>query len=189
MVLTYLSISLSSISLAQSPAYSIQGQVKKVINSNSKSQFPLVGTLSSGDKIEISVFQAELIVSTIHLNLKKQIAKQYLDANSEVSIFEYDFDNDGVNEIIVEHNGKSDPLGFTRIVEVFKYSGGLSERVGFLISGQNECVIDKNTIHFPRVNSQGDIGSTYVFQKEAFYRLEYENPALAEKNYWNPKKQ
>ncbi len=165
----FLSIGLWVSSFAQIQAFTIEGQAKKILYATSKSKFPIEGILFNGDKIQININQLELIISTEHNNLKQQITKQQLDANSEVAVYECDFEKDGNKEII-------------------QYSAGLSKKIGFLISGQGRCTIDKNIIHFPFINSQGDIGSTYLYQKGAFYELVYHNPTISEESYLKSKK-
>ncbi len=130
------------------------------------------GVLSCGDQISISTRQIGIYVNVIHNNIWKELfttGGEDILVSTIIKVYEYDFDSDGQNEIIVVNSPEYSLL----TVEVFKYSGGLKERVGKFI-GQFDIVLDKNTVFLP-FGSQG-MGAEYLYKNGSFFELIYHNP-------------
>jgi hypothetical protein len=153
--------------------FEVKGPAKLIATWTGKTPNGASGTLTSGDKISIMTRQIGVGVTVIHNNVGKQLVETGGENDSEVvtiiKVYEYDFDNDGQIEIIVIHSPESALV----TVEVFKYSGGLAERVGNF-NGQFEIILDKNTIYLP-YGSQG-LGYEFLFKSGAFFELVYHNP-------------
>jgi predicted small secreted protein len=131
-----------------------------------------LGTLSSGDKVEITTRQVGVFVSIYHKKMVKQIVAtggEEFVLSTVVKVYEYDFDKDGQQEIVVIHS----PEYSIATVEVFRYQSGMVERVG-KFNGQFDIVIDANTITLP-YGSVG-LGDTFIYLNGAFFGLVYHDP-------------
>lgn len=151
--------------------FTVKGTAKLIATWTGKTPNDASGTLTSGDKIQIQSRQIGVRVLAIHNNVGKQLVQAGgEDIKDEIiKVYEYDFDTDGQKEIIVIHSSEFS----VTTVEVFKYSGGLAERVGNF-NAQFDIVLDKNTIYLP-YGSQG-LGDEYLFKSGAFFELVYHNP-------------
>mgnify|MGYP001255508056 CR=1 FL=1 len=148
--------------------FKVKGAAKLISTWTSKTPNDTSGTLASGDKISFETIQSSIIVRVIHNKFSKWLVG-LSDENAIVKVYEYDFDNDGQNEIIIIYSP-----GYTIVtIEVFRYSGGLAERVGNF-AGQFEIVLDKNTISMP-FGSQG-IPDEYLYRDGVFYNLVQHDP-------------
>lgn len=152
--------------------FSVKGTAKLIVTWKGETPKDVSGILSSGDKISISMRQVGIYVDVIHKNIGKQLVSaggEDVLESTIIKVYEYDFDSDGQKEIIVIHS----PEFSIAAIEVFKYSGGLSERVGNF-NGQFDIVLDKNTIYLP-IGSQG-IGNEYLYKDGAFFELVFHDP-------------
>ena len=157
--------------------FKVKGTAKLIATWTGKTPNDASGTLTSGDKISITTRQIGIYVTVIHNNIGKQLVVTGGDdvlENTIVKVYEYDFDSDGQKEIIVIHS----PEYSVATVEVFKYSGGLAERVGNF-NGQFDIILDKNTIYLP-YGSQG-LGDEYLYKSGAFFELVYHDPDKKDK--------
>jgi hypothetical protein len=84
-------------------------------------------------------------------------------------VFEYDFDDNGTKEICIAY--ENGPMTFK--MEVYRYSGGLSELVGSF-DGQMQCEIKNNRIQF-EYGQQG-IVETYLYEDGIFFELVIHDP-------------
>ncbi len=131
------------------------------------------GRLNSGAKLVIVTNQIGLSVTAIHNNIGKQLVtigeeEESLE-NMIVKAYEYDFDDDGLKEIIIIYS----PQFSERKIEVFKYSSGLAERVG-KFDAQFQIYIEENIIS-AAIGFQG-IANEYIYKWGNFYELVYHNP-------------
>ena len=156
--------------------FTVKGTAKLIATWIGKTPNDASGTLTSGDKIQIQARQNGVTVFTIHNNVGKNLVQaRGEDIKDEIiKVYEYDFDSDGQKEIMAIYSSEFS----VTTVEVFKYSGGLSERVGNF-NAQFDIVLDKNTIYLP-FGSQG-LGNEYLFNSDSFYELVYHDPNKTDK--------
>jgi hypothetical protein len=152
--------------------FKVKGTAKLIATWTGKTLNDAYGSLTSGDKVSITRGQIGIYVTVSHNNVgKKLVAKGGEDVleNTIIKVYEYDFDSDGQKEIIVIH---SPEFSFVT-VEVFKYSGGLVERIGNF-NGQFDIMLDQNTIYLP-YGSQG-LYDGYLYKSGVFFELRYHDP-------------
>lgn len=135
------------------------------------------GKLSNGDRITIIQRQIGFIVNIIQGNIINFLTNDGSEdelSDFIVEVYEYDFDKDGTNEIIVATSPE-----FSLIkVEVFKYSKkGEVTRVGEF-EGQFKIVLDKNSISLP-FGSFG-MGNEYIYKKGIFKEVEFKDRVFEE---------
>ncbi len=154
--------------------FKIKGTAKLIAVWDGETLNDALGTLASGDKISIATREeVGVYVNVVRNNVTKQLVA--IEGSEEVlektviKVYEYDFDSDGQKELIVVHS----PEFSITTVEVFRYSGGLVERVGNF-SGEIDILLDKNTIHLP-YGSQG-LSNGYHYRDGAFFELIYHDP-------------
>jgi hypothetical protein len=150
----------------------VKGTAKLIATWSGKTLYDASGTLASGDKISITTRQIGIYVNVIHNNVGKQLVTtggEDVLESTIVKVYEYDFDSDGQKEIIVIHS----PEFSIVTVEVFRYSAGLTERVGNF-NGQFDVILEKNSIYLP-YGSQG-LGVEYLYMNGAFFELVYHDP-------------
>ncbi len=149
--------------------FTVKGRAKLVAAWPGKTPKEVSGTLTSGDKLAIYTRQMEIYVTSIHNKVGKQLVVTGTDESLDsiiIEVYEYDFDNDGQKEIIIIYS----PEFSITTVEIFKYSGGLAERVGNF-DAQFEIHLDKNTISLP-YGSQG-LAKEYLYKSGGFFQLVY----------------
>jgi hypothetical protein len=115
--------------------------------------------------------QAGVEALLMHNNSPKKLLTINESEDLFIQCYEYDFDSDGNNEIIIASSSEIATLD----VYVFKYIKGVSELVGSFAS-TNEIELNKNEIYLP-MGSQG-IGSIFGYRKGAFYEMIYHNPKV-----------
>ena len=173
LIITFLT-SLQSFSQIDLPTdrFTVSGGAKLIASWTGKDMKDGIGKLSSGEKIEITTRQVGVFVSVQHKNSAKQIVATGDEeslTSTEVKVYEYDFDKDGVNEIMVVHS-----MEYSLVtVEVFRYQAGMSERVGNF-TAQFEIALDGNSIYLP-YGSFG-LGDKYLYIDGAFFGLIYHDP-------------
>jgi hypothetical protein len=150
----------------------VKGSAKLIATWTGENLNDASGVLSSGDKITITTRQVGIYITAFHKNVGKQLLATGGEnelPNTIVKVYEYDFDGDGQQEIMIVHS----PEFSIATVEVFNYSNGLSEKVG-KFNGQFDIILEKNTIYLP-YGSQG-LGNEYIYKNRAFFELVYHNP-------------
>jgi hypothetical protein len=135
------------------------------------------GLLSNGDRITIIQRQIGFNVHIIQGNIVNFLTNDGSEDELEdfvVEVYEYDFDKDGINEIIVLISPEFSIIQ----VEVFKYNAkGDVKRVGGF-EGQFKIVLDKNSISLP-FGSFG-MGNEYVYKKGIFKEVEFRDRIFEE---------
>ena len=134
--------------------FTVKGGAKLIATWNSKKaadanyRLKSYGTLINGDKIQIGFAQSGFTVSAFHNNEEKQLVQDMTAQDVKggmdstiVKVYQYDFGNDGENEIMVVYSSEFS----VTTVKVFRYSNGLAELVGNF-GGQFDVVLDKNII-------------------------------------------
>ena len=165
--------------------FKITGNAKKVLFFSSKTEKSASGKLSNGDIINIYFKQADYYVTVTHGTITKTLAEQNCcisknssnDLFSEIGVYEYDFDKDGNDELIIVHSNEL----LSSIAEIFRYSVGISERIGF-IPFQFEFILSQNEIRTP-LGSQG-LGESYIYKDGFIFELKRNVPEQMEKNYY-----
>lgn len=155
--------------------FKVKGAAKLISTWTSKTPIDTSGTLTSGDKISFTAKQGLIIVHVIHNKIGEWLDGIDVDGVLEstiIKVYEYDFDSDGQNEIIIIYS----PAFSLVTVEVFRYSGGLVKKVGNF-NGQFDIVLDKNTISLPFAG----VGYEYLYKNGAFYELVYHDPNKKDK--------
>src|SRR5690554_6557523 len=153
--------------LIQGQTFEVNGDVKLIATWSRSTSDEVYGLLSSGDKLTIKVRQVTIDVFVTHKNLGRRLASIYDGDYADeffIKVYEYDFDNDGQKEIIIAYYD----TGASTIVEVFRYSNGLSERVGNF-GAQYQITIDKNTIDIP--NGTYRYSDEYLYKRGSFFKL------------------
>ena len=126
--------------------FAINGKIREVLSTASKGA---KARLSCGDELYIDItngMQMLVEVGTKHGKIGKNITIISSDKSPDlpyVEVFEYDFDEDGTKEVCVAYSFGA--MSFQ--VEVYRYTGGLSELVGNF-EGQMSCELKKNRIEF-----------------------------------------
>lgn len=129
------------------------------------------GTLSGGDEISISILQGNLTVQVIHNKVGNQllILEDYDTESLMISVYEYDFDKDGLPEIMVVDSPEFSIVN----IHIYRYSNGLSELVGNLF-GQFGIFLEDNLITLP-YGSQGLVDE-YLYKDGSFFNLVFHDP-------------
>ena len=160
--------------LIQGQTFEVNGDAK-LITTWFRSKPKEVGELlSSGDKLSIRRGQSTTDVFVFYKNSGRRLASiddgDYAD-EFFIKVYEYDFDNDGQKEIIIAYYD----AGASTIVEVFRYSNGLSERVGKFYA-QLEMTVNKNSLHIHHALGRKNLDNEYIYKYGSFYELIYHNP-------------
>jgi hypothetical protein len=164
-------------SFAQTNApFAIEGKIRAVLATDSQKEN---GRLTDGGEISFSSVQG-MATNVIVKYGKVGKAVTTIDqtdsmANGEVyiQVFEYDFDQDGKQELGIAY--RNNDLQFK--VEIYRYSGGLTELVGNF-DGQMHCEIMKNRIQF-EYGMQG-IVQEYLYENGIFFELVVHDPTKKE---------
>lgn len=130
------------------------------------------GYMRNGDEVKIYFSQVGVFVDVIHRGKAKNLISAGSFEQEEktvIEVFEYDFDDDDVNEIIVVES----PGIITLNIYVFRYSEGLTELVG-RFDGQFEVILSGRVINLP-YGSHG-LTNTYCYFDGSFYELVLHNP-------------
>ena len=149
--------------------FTVHGAAKLITTWSGMTQDDASGTLDSGDEIIISTDIYGVGVRALHNDVLKELVSPRYGMEEDlgrviVKVYEYDFDSDGLNEIIVIHSPEFSIL----TVEVFRYCSGLTERVGVL-GGQYQVWLEENSIRLP-YGSFG-LGHEYLYINASFYEL------------------
>ena len=169
-ILFFLLFSFSVFGQDYSSRIVLKGKAKLLTTWSWKSESTISNMLSSGDKLTVKMqTQTGIEVLIINNNTSKRLMTINETEDLYIQCFEYDFDSDGKNEIIIA----SSPEAASLNVYVFKYNNGISELVGSFGS-TNEIDLKKNEILLP-MGFQG-LGSEYAYRNGAFYELIYHKP-------------
>jgi len=148
----------------------LKGKAKLISTWSWKTENTISNTLSSGDKLTVKLkSQTGIEVNVTNNNSPKMLLAINESEDLYIQCYEYDFDSDGKNEIIIA----SSPEVASINVYVFKYNKGISELVGSFGS-TNEIGLSKNEISLP-MGFQG-LRSEYSYRNGAFYELIYHKP-------------
>ena len=165
---------LQSFGQANAP-FGIEGKIRTVLATDSQKEN---GRLTSGGEVSFSSSQGITEIVVKYGKTAKVVTAVEPEATATeelyVQVFEYDFDQDGKPELCIAHS--SSAMEFK--LEVYRYSGGLTELVGSF-DGQMRCEIAKNAISFP-YGSQG-LSSDYIYANGSFFELVYHDPTKKEK--------
>ncbi|MFM1999323.1 MAG: hypothetical protein RL204_1270, partial [Bacteroidota bacterium] len=152
--------------------FTVKGSAKLIASWTGQNGKDASGVLSTGDKITINYIKTGIYVTATHKNVAKQILALIgfeKVPSTEIKIYEYDFDSDGQQEIIIVHS----PDLATSITEVFTYSNGLAKKVG-KFNGEYDIILEKNSVSFP-LESKGPT-KEYIYKNSSFYELVYHDP-------------
>jgi len=154
------------------PPFVVVGDAKLIATWNVEDDVNRVeGTLSCGDAINILTIQGNLYVQAIHNKVGKELMpiEAYDTESLMISVYEYDFDKDGLPEIMVVDS----PDFWVVNIHIYRYSNGLTELVGNLF-GQFGIFLEANMISLP-YGSQGLIDE-YLYKEGSFFQLVFHDP-------------
>jgi hypothetical protein len=155
-------------------SFAIEGKIRTVLATDSQKEN---GRLTSGGEVSFSSSQGITEIVVKYGKTAKVVTAVEPEATATeelyIQVFEYDFDQDGKPELCIAHS--SGVMAFK--VEVYRYSGGLTELVGNF-DGQMRCEIAKNAISFP-YGTQG-LSSDYIYANGSFFELVYHDPSKKE---------
>ena len=158
--------------------FTVRGATKLIATWSGKTQDDVSGTLVSGDEIIIRIGEYGVGVWTLHNDVLKELVSPAYGEGEDmgkviVKAYEYDFDDDGQNEIIIIRS----PDFALLTVEVFRYCSGLTERV-LCLNGSCDVWFEKNSIRLPM--GRYGIGNEYIFINDSFYELVFHDPSPKE---------
>lgn len=160
------------------PRIKIVGEPAKLITSwTGETMTDAKGKLANGDKITIIQRQIGFIVNIIQGNVVHFLTNDGSEEELEdfvVHVYEYDFDKDGVNEIIVATSPEFSIIK----VEVFKYNAKGEVSIIGEFEGQFDIVLDKNSISLP-FGSFG-LGNEYTYSKGKFKETDFSERVFEE---------
>lgn len=130
----------------------------------------VVGKLTCRDEISVGFAQTGVDVTIYHKKVGNIITS--VEAGY-VEVYEYDFDNDGQEEIMVFSAPSLDDFLLT--VQVFRYSNGLLEKVGKFQELTKEFILKKN--RFSYIFGGAFLRSRdYIYEDGSFFELVYHDP-------------
>jgi hypothetical protein len=160
----------------------VEGKAKQIAFWTPFDDSKASGVTSAKDKVRIAFEQVTTYIRIYHKSVGKNLwsgsegYEYYFGGGYKegelipsISVYEYDFDNDGQKELLVVE--ASDFMYNT--VWIYKYTSGMSELVGEFYA-QQKVILEKNRIILP-VGSQG-IFTEYIYENNSFYELKLHNP-------------
>lgn len=160
----------------------VEGKAKQIAFWTPFDDSKASGVTSAKDEVRIAFEQVTTYIRIYHKSVGKNLwsgsegYEYYFGGGYKegelipsISVYEYDFDNDGQKELLVVE--ASDFMYNT--VWIYKYTSGLSELVGEFYA-QQKVILEKNRIILP-VGSQG-IFTEYIYENNSFYELKLHNP-------------
>lgn len=143
----------------------------------------IVGKLSNGDKIQMWYSYGTvkcIVIRNKNSENLGQFEEQFTNEDNDISnqylllkAYEYDFNKDGVNEIIVVANYSSDDSMDNTYISVFRYSNGLSSEVKtfFFPNAALMVILDKDEMWVKPVMRSCCTG-IYTYKNGQFYTLQ-----------------
>ncbi len=143
----------------------------------------IVGKLSNGDKIQMWYSYGAvkcIVIRDKNSENLGQFDEQFTNEDNDISnqylllkAYEYDFNKDGVNEIIVVANYSSDDSMDNTYISVFRYSNGLSSEVKtfFFPNAALMVILDKDEMWVKPVMRSCCTG-IYTYKNGQFYTLQ-----------------
>lgn len=148
--------------------FKLTGPAKLLGSWESGQKVPITFTSSASDNFSIYMGQQGILLKVSYKNTSELLATNEGSENCGIKVYEFDFDNDKDNEIIIfSYNSPNS------VCQIYKISKGLVKIIGNFIP-QFEVIVSKNFISFP-YGSQG-FSNDYFFRNDAFFELIYHNP-------------